>query len=221
MAKTFEVLDVIRFASPNVRQIDPFHTSTLIRERLSGKGFMDYRPLWSRMPSITARFVSDAEISMWWQKAALINAMHAINGSYRQAGSWYGFSRVQRNIFGVQMKPSVRGVLFRNDRAEAHLINPRKGQILSENDFRFLARACYEEHCRNDPNDPIPFVVDTSEVKKGKGRIVRDRECTNSDMISVDEFESIMDLFFQSIQLAGYPIDYRSGDFSSDMFGWK
>jgi hypothetical protein len=176
--KYFEALDVPRFAVPNVLDLDPIRTSANIRERLAGKGFMSYDPLWTRMKKITSEPVSEADIEKWWNSKTLIYAMTTLNLGYGQEGSWYGFKRIPRDVLGVMMKPSVKGVLFRNGRAEAHIINPRKGQILSEDDFRFLGRAAYEEHCRNDPNDPVPVVVDTSEVRDKKGVFSERRNLT-------------------------------------------
>jgi hypothetical protein len=62
---------------------------------------------------------------------------------------------------------------FVDGQAYAVLINARKGQRLFPEHLRFLARGVYELHCIDDPNDPIPLIIDVSEHEKGKGRTLR------------------------------------------------
>jgi hypothetical protein len=42
------------------------------------------------------------------------------------------------------------------------LINARKQQRLFPEHLRFFACGVYELHCRADPNDPIPLILDVS-----------------------------------------------------------
>lgn len=214
--KFFEALDIPRFARPNLIKLDPYLTAQELKDRLSGNGFMSYEPLWPKMSEVTKRQVTDFEIGVWWKSAILISAMTLLRDEYDRAGIWYGFKRTPRSILGLMFKPSVRGVLFANGKAEAHLINPRKGQRLTEECIAFLKRAAYEEHCISDPNNPQPVVVDTSSSSDRKPR--RFRASRSDEMVSVDEFERIVNLFFEAAAIAGFPITYHEGDFTADLF---
>lgn len=214
--KFFEALDIPRFAKPDLLNLDPVLTAIELRDRLSGKGFMSYDPLWPRLTEIARRKVTDFEIGAWWRSAILINAMVVMREQYDRTGSWYYFRRNPRNILGLQFKPSVRGVLFSSRGSEAHLINPRKGQHLSSDDIAFLLRAAYEEHCINDPNNPVPVVVDVSSPKAKEQRSIR--VFRDLEMMPLGEFERIVDRFFEAAAIAGFPIVHHDGDFTADLF---
>lgn len=216
MTKVFEALDIARFARPSVLDLDPMLTSIELRERLAGKGFMSYEPLWPRIADIARRNVTDFEIGSWWNSATLISAMITLRDEYGRAGTWYGFKRTPRKILGLLFKPSVRGVLFANGMPTAHLINPRKGQRLSQECIAFLARAAYEEHCIGDPSNPKPVIVDTSSPTDKKPRNLRKFEAP--EMISLEEFEDIVNRFFEAASIAGFPLQFHDGDFTADLF---
>src|SRR5262249_53947356 len=78
---------------------------------------------------------------------------------------------------------------FHDGRAHAVLVNPRKGQDLTGADVRFLARGVYDLHCIDDPNDPIPLIVDLSQHDGDKGRKARIYDVPPGEAVSLEAFE--------------------------------
>ena len=87
--------------------------------------------------------------------------------------------------------------------AYAVLINARKQQRLFPDHIRFLARGVHELHCIDDPNDPIPLIIDVSEPVKDKGRVLRAYEMPVEKAISLDEFDAAVREFLKALELAG------------------
>jgi hypothetical protein len=219
VSKTFESLDIVRFAVPDVRNLDVGRTAVSLRERLGGTGFMSYDPLWRRVSAVAARSVTDAEIEGWWKSSTLIEAMKVLRDQYADIGRWYHFPQTVRDVLGLSFKSSIRGISFsKTYGAEAHIINPRKGQVLTSDDLAFLARAAYEEHCIDDPNDPQPVVFDLSSRNGSKVRHPTIYRGLTPKMISVEEFESIIEKFFDAAVLAGYQLPEYPGEFTADLF---
>jgi hypothetical protein len=66
-----------------------------------------------------------------------------------------------------------------------------------------LARGIYELHCIDDPNDPIPLIVDVSEQEVDAGRELRVYTITAEEAISLDAFEAILKEFLVALNLVG------------------
>ena len=91
-------------------------------------------------------------------------------------GRWYRHIEKPKRVLGFWFKPSIKGVWWVEGKGYAVLINPRKGQPLFRDHVRFLARGIYELHCVEDPNDPVPLIIDVSAPEFGKSRILRTYE---------------------------------------------
>jgi hypothetical protein len=83
------------------------------------------------------------------------------------------------------------------------LINARKGQPLSWDDVRFLARGVYELHCIDDPNNPIPLIVDLSQHKEDKERKSRIYKISPEEAVSIEAFEFSVREFLVALSLTG------------------
>lgn len=83
------------------------------------------------------------------------------------------------------------------------LINARKGQPLSPGDVRFMARGVYELHCREDPNDPIPLIVDLGQHDEDEERKARVYEVMAGEAVSLEAFETSIREFLIALNLAG------------------
>ena len=218
MNKVFNILDVPRFARPCLSEIDVIQTAQELRIRLQTTGWMSYNPLWPRINFVKGKVVSEDVIKTWWKSESLIEAMMILKDEFAQSDPWYGFTENLRDISGILFKPTVKGIRVRPERFEALVINPRKGQPIDDYDARFLARAAYEEHCIDDPNNPEPVIIDLSKPKFSKVRLRRRFTNMRERMISIEEFEQILGTFFEAAQIAGYEIPYVPGSFSADLF---
>jgi hypothetical protein len=109
-------------------------------------------------------------------------------------------------VLGFWFKPSIKGIWFVGGRAYAVLINARKSQRLTTADIRFLARGIHELHCIDDPNDPIPLIVDVSERNIGLGRKLTHHVMPASDAITLDEFDAAVREFLKALALAGVAV---------------
>jgi hypothetical protein len=74
---------------------------------------------------------------------------------------------------------------------------------LSFNDVRFLARGVYELYCIDDPNNPIPLIVDLGEHSEDHVRKSRIYEIPVEEAISLEAFEMSVREFLTALNLAG------------------
>lgn len=123
-----------------------------------------------------------------------------------RGGKWYPHSSEPMRVLGFWFKPSIKGIWFVGGRAYAVLINARKSQRLTTADIRFLARGIHELHCIDDPNDPIPLIVDVSERNIGLGRKLTHHVMPASDAITLDEFDAAVREFLKALALAGVAV---------------
>ncbi len=118
-------------------------------------------------------------------------------------GTWYPLPGKPRYILGFWFKPSIKGIWFYRGQAYAVLINARKGQPLTPLDEKFLARGVFELHCINDPNDPIPLIIDLSEHEEGKGRKLIARPIAPEEAVTLEAFEHTVREFLTALNLVG------------------
>lgn len=208
--KVFELLDFPKFAYPSVFGMDAVLTSTNVLERLGGGGFMSYGPIWSRMQAIigghaTEQFITD-EFAFYkepWKNDSLREAVRLLKRHFGGRGTWYHASPKPISVLGFLFKPSIKGIWFVDGKAYAVLINARKRQRLFPEHIRFLARGIYELHCINDPNDPIPLIIDLSEHNLGEGRLLNVHEVAVERAITLDQFDVAVREFVKALELAG------------------
>ena len=82
---------------------------------------------------------------------------------------------------------------------------------------RFLARGIYEFHSIDDPNDPIPMIVDVSASDDGK-RKLKTSIFKSHEMMGLEQFESILRKFFEALALAGVTTIPQGLDRIADLF---
>lgn len=208
--KFFELIDFPKFARPSISIIQPALTAAELIERLGGGGFMSYNQVWPRVGDVIRGKATDDFILQTfksykasWKNESIRDVVRLLRKYFGGKGTWYPEPSKPKFVLGFWFKPSIKGIWFFNGQAYAVLVNPRKQQPLSNEDVRFLARGIYELHCRNDPNDPIPLIVDLSEREKGKGRELRAFTVGESDAISLELFEQSLKEFLVSLNIAG------------------
>jgi hypothetical protein len=118
-------------------------------------------------------------------------------------GTWYPEPSTPKHVLGFWFRPSIKGIWFYEGRPYAVLINARKGQPLTMEDVRFLARGIHELHCIDDPNDPIPMIIDLSEHEDGKGRVLKVYVVEAHEAASLVQFEEALREFLAALNMAG------------------
>jgi hypothetical protein len=101
-------------------------------------------------------------------------------------GTWYAQPSKPKYVLGFWFKPSIKGIWFVD--GQAYAVAARKQQRLSEQDIQFVARGIYELHCIDDPNDPIPLILDLS-AHPGEKRRLRAYTVRADEAISLEAFE--------------------------------
>jgi hypothetical protein len=208
--KFFELLDVVKFALPDVLTLNGESTSYNLAERVVSGGFMSYGALWPRIDLLVRGLATDDYIETTfsfyeddWKNRSLQEAFLLLRERFGGKGTWYGASRVPTYVLGFWFKPSIKGIWFHDGRAYAVLINPRKGQPLSFDDVRFLARGIYELHCIDDPNNPVPLIVDLSQHDCDDERQGRIHEVPVEEAVSLEVFEASIHEFLVALNIAG------------------
>jgi hypothetical protein len=211
--KTFELLDFPKFAAPSALQIDAAMTSVQLVNRLGGKSFMSYAAIWSQMRTIVNGAATDRFIEIQfdiyedeWKNEAIRDATRLLNQHFGGRGRWYPFPAKPLYVLGFWFKPSIKGVWFVDGQAYAVLVNARKGQRLLDEHVRFLTRGVYELHCVDDPNDPIPLIVDLSEPRIGEGRRLRVHNIGVANAITLEQLDRIIREFVNALKLAGVTV---------------
>jgi hypothetical protein len=208
--KYFELLDFPKFAYPSVVGMDSGQTANNLIERLAGGGFMSYGMIWSRLEPIVGGYATESYITTEfspheedWKNNALQDVARLLKQHFGGRGRWYKHPQKPTKVLGFWFKPSIKGVWWVDGKAYAVLINARKQQRLFPEHIRFLARGVHELHCIDDPNDPIPLIIDVSEPVKDKGRILRAYEVPVEEAISLNEFDEAVRSFLKALQMAG------------------
>lgn len=224
-AKYFELLDFPKFAYPALVGMDAVLTANNITERLGGGGFMSYGMIWARMNVIVGGRATDDFITTTfnryeddWKNNSIQEVVNYLSHYFGGRGNWYPFPMRPKKVLGFWFKPSIKGIWFVDGKAYAVLINARKGQPLHPDHRKFLARGVYELHCREDPNDPIPLILDVSEPVKGQGRQMRAFTLPVDQAISLQEFDDTVRTFMQALELAGVALPPDTTDSMVDIF---
>lgn len=208
--KFFELLDIVKFARPDIVTLQPSPTARLLTERLGGGGFMSYGALYSRIRFIvsglaTDKFIQD-EFSFYedeWKNKSLQEAFALLRDHMKGKGNWYTISTRSTYILGFWFKPSIKGFWYHDGQTYAVLINARKGQPLDQNAVRFLARGVYELHCIDNPNNPIPLIIDLSKHAEDKERKARVYPVPVEEAVPLEAFEQTVKDFLVALNQAG------------------
>lgn len=208
--KLFELIDFPKFARPNVLKLQPSPTALILTERLGGGGFMSYGQIWPRVGMIvqgqaTDKYIADTFSAYEddWKNRSIQEAVCLLREYFGGKGTWYRVPSAPTYMLGFGFKPSIKGIWFHDDQAYAVLINARKGQPLRQHDVSFLGRGVYELHCIDDPNNPIPLIVDLSQHEEDKGRRTRVYPVPVEHAVSLEAFEHSVREFLVALNQAG------------------
>lgn len=218
-SRRFELLDIPKFGLPNIAEFDVARSAAEITRQLGEDSFMSYTQVWSRLEraangELQSDSLVDLELSSYkaaWKNENLRFVLKAIRDILANRGTWYPNRQKPVNAYGINFKPSTKGVWFTEGSAYSVLINARKSQQLSELEIRFLARGIYEIDCRDDPNDPVPLIIDLSANENGV-RQVRLVTVPVESAMPLEEFESILDSFVESLVLSGFAATQELGE---------
>jgi hypothetical protein len=208
--KYYELLDVPKFALPDVLTLQAQPTALNMAERVVGGGFMSYGPIWSRFDVIVKGLATDDFIDSSftaykaeWKNKAIRAAYRLLRDYFDGKGTWYRMPNVRTFVLGCWFKTSIKGFWVHGGKVYAVLVNCRKSQPLSLTDIRFLARGVYELHCIDDPNNPIPLIVDLGQRGDDKERKARIYEVPVEEAIALEAFEASVREFLIALNLAG------------------
>jgi hypothetical protein len=208
--KFFELLHVVKFGLPDALTLQAEATSYNLAERVVGGSFMSYGAMWSRLDVLVRGHATDDFIETTfsfyehdWKNKSIQEAFRLLREYFGGKGRWYAAPRYPTFVLGFWFKPSIKGYWFHEGKAYAVLINARKSQPLTSIDVRFMARGVYELHCREDPNDPIPLIVDLSQHDGDAERKARVYEVPADEAVSLEAFETSIREFLVALNLAG------------------
>lgn len=208
--KFFELLDFPKFADPSVLNMRADRTALQLRERLDGGGFMSYGAVWPRIGNIVRGVATETYIlntfrayRASWKNESIRDVVRLLCKVLGGKGTWYPEPSKLIYVLGFWFKPSIKGIWFHEGRAYAVLINARKGQPLTMEDLRFLARGVHELHCIDDPNDPTPMIIDLSEHEDGKGRELKVYVLEAVESATLAQFEDGLLEFLVALNMAG------------------
>ena len=208
--KYYELLDMPKFAAPDVLTLKAQPTAFNLMERIGGGGFMSYGQIWPRFDILVKGFASDdfidASFTAYkkeWKNRAIRAAYRLLRDHFGGKGRWYRMPTTRTYVLGCWFKTSIRGYWVHDGKVYAVLINCRKSQALTYNDVRFLARGVYELYCIDDPNNPIPLIVDLGLHTEDKERKSRVYEVPVKEAIPLEAFESSVREFLAALSLAG------------------
>lgn len=209
-AKYVELIDIAKFGLPNVLTLQAQPTALNMVERAAGGGFMSYNQMWQHLPLAVRGLATDEFIAAafsaykaTWKNKVIQNAFRLLRDYFGGKGNWYRAPSARTYILGFWFKTSIKGFWIHDGKVYAVLINARKGQPLSRDDVRFLARGVYELHCIDDPNNPIPLIIDLSQHPEDTERKARIYEVPPEEAVSLEAFEASVREFLVALNLAG------------------
>lgn len=206
----FELSDVPRFAYPSLEKLDIVQTAANIQQRLADTAFMSYGAVLSRLQRTVkgdlTDFVIASELNFYkhgWKNLELQSVALLLRTALAGKGTWYRFSQKPVELLpSVFFRPSIKGILFTEGQPYAVSINPRKRQPWNSVHQAFIARGVYEVGCVDDPNDPLPMIIDVSSVDGGK-RDLKIRVFDPEQMMPEALFDDIVRRFFEALALVG------------------
>jgi hypothetical protein len=208
--KYYELLDMPKFALPDVLTLKAEPTAFNMAERTAGGGFMSYGQIWPRFHIAVRGLASDDFIDGSftaykdeWKNKAIRIAYRLLRDYFGGKGNWYRMPNARTFVLGCWFKTSIKGFWVHEGKVYAVLVNCRKSQPLSTSDIRFLARGVYELHCIDDPNNPVPLIVDLGQHAEDKKRQARVYEMPVEEAISLEAFEASVREFLVALNLAG------------------
>lgn len=208
--KYYELLDMPKFALPHVLALQADPTSHNLAERVLSGGFMSYGQIWPRFDLMVKGYATDDFIASSftsyeadWKNNAIRVAFRLLRDHFGGKGNWYRIQNVRTYVLGCWFKTSIKGFWVHEGKVYAVLVNCRKTQALSMNDVRFLSRGVYELHCIDNPNNPIPLIVDLGLHPEDKERKARIYEMPVEEAIPLEAFETSVREFLVALNLAG------------------
>ena len=171
---------------------------------------MSYGQIWPRFDVIVRGLADDDFITsafssykLAWKNEAIRKAFRLLRDHFGGKGRWHKLPQTRTYVLGCWFKTSIKGYWVVDQKVYAVLVNCRKSQPLSHEDVRFLARGIYELYCIDDPNNPVPLIIDLGQHSEDKERKVRTYEMPMTEAASIEVFESSLREFLVASNLAG------------------
>jgi hypothetical protein len=171
---------------------------------------MSYGQIWPRLELIFKGLATDGFIksefcayNAEWKNRAIRDAFSLLRDQFAGKGNWYRLPGIRSYVLGCWFKTSIKGFWAYEGKVYAVLVNCRKSQPLSWDDVKFLARGVYELHCIDDPNNPIPLIVDLALHPEDDERKVRVYEVPVEEAVTIETFEYSLREFLVASSMAG------------------
>lgn len=131
---------------------------------------------------------------------------------------WHPTGRKPLFFQGLNVKPAIRGTMVRDGEILPALVNARSGLVMTWYVRKFLARGVFEFHGRDIPGVERIAIWDVSRSDEKNGRQFSETIYNQEQMMSIDEFEQIVEDFLKCIAMAGFEHAVRQPSDIADLF---
>jgi hypothetical protein len=221
-----ELLDVIQFATPSIAKLDLELTAKKISHFKKKGTPKSYNIAFDLLPKIATGLIKRQDVIAYlnthpiadWRPFVEDVGIRLYEIFSEIECSWYPTGRKPIQTFSdVWTKPAIRGVAVSKGEARPCLINPRASLYLgNDNNLSFIARGVHELHVIDDVQATGTLIIDLGKHPATKLRENRVHYSEEIEMISLDEFESILRRFVEAVKLAGFNVTpdsiYTVGD---------
>lgn len=221
---SLELLDVIQHAKPDLINLDVEQTAKSVSK--SRGSIKNYNMAMDHIDAYCSGHQKHDDLITFlrthpneeWHKhledvgTRLLEIFGKIPSKWHKTGR-----RPTESVAGLLVKPAIRGVWVADGKAFPCMINARSS-VLLEKRFKlpFAARGVYESDVRDEINIAGPMIVDLGKEPSSGARANRVHFPTEAEMMSLEQFESILQRFSQALALAG--ITKKTVDRPMDLF---
>jgi hypothetical protein len=209
---SFELLDVIQHAYPSIAAIDVVRTAQKLKK--AGGSINNYNMAIEHIPAYCSGHQKPSDLIAYlrthpnqrWQKHLEDVGTRLLEIFDGEPSKWYHTGRKPiESIAGLRVKPAIRGVWVSSGKAFPCLINPRSTVLLEKRfNLPFAARGVHELHVRDEVNVAGPMIIDLGKDPATDLRANRVYYPTETEMMSVEQFEDVLRKFNEALALAGF-----------------
>jgi len=222
-----EMLDVIQFAKPNIAHLDIRLTADEILRYKRRSTSRNYNLAFEPIRLISSGRLKREQVvqlmASWpdpgWHPFLIDVATRLFDIISPLGGVWYDVKRKPISIFpNVWTKPAIRGVVVKNGIALPCLVNPRSSLYIDALKLSFVARGVHELHVVDDAQANGPMIIDLGKhpiTEKRDNRIYLPKE---SELMQLEQFESILKSFLEAVKLAGFNVQPNQFHTVADLF---
>ncbi len=223
-----ELLDVVQFAAPSITALDLDLTAKKIIHFKKTGTPRSYNIAFDLLPKVATGLLRREDV------IAYLNTHHIVDWRpfvedvgtrlfdiFSAMGcSWYPAGRKPIATFSdVYSKPAIRGVVVKDGEARPCLINPRASLFLGNGkNLSFVGRGVHELHVIDDVQAKGMLIIDLGKHPETNKRENRLHYSEEIELMSLEEFESILKNFIEAVKLAGFNVTPESVYTVGDLF---